>query len=232
MRALAQWILGLKVTIIDTDYVECDNKGMARAFNQQIKLGISNMIRGLLANELREQQHIFYSSLQKKEHGDGSLWSLNVIALFINFSLSCWNFRCEAVHSITELTSEKRLRSECETLFIELKSNHSNLPPTYQHLLNRNKHFFSNAPIPNLQSWLRRVNVSLNTHRQSCQQKSTDIRTWLCRKVRDDCSNGTTSTTECEQNAYELEDPFQCPSITTLPFIPSQSILPETHDFF
>ena len=222
MRSLAQWIMGVPVPYIDlNDVPDQHNKNMAKAFNIQIRLGISNMVRGLLANELKNQQSVYYSLLEKKEHGDGSMWPRKVILLMLTFTQACWKFRCEAVHTITESNAENRLRSECETLYFQLKTDTSSLPFQYSHFLNRHNQFFKTAPIPNLWSWLRSINIGLKMQNDLTATNTMDIRAWLYKN----------QVEEKRANDSYVQEIDQYPSVTTLPFIPSQNALPETDEF-
>ena len=141
------------------------------------------------------------------------MWSRRVIALFLQFSMSCWRYRCELFHFINVNTAEKNLRYECTQLLYSLSREKNRIHPNYWHLLNRKNAYFENARISNLQSWLRRVQLGITKQVQVEKTNITDIRKWLTCNINVENSNDTNDSNPHTQNELRNDEYLRTPPI-------------------
>ena len=213
MRILHQWINSFPTPYMNLDHLRGFDLEVAEAMNSQIKLGVTNMVRGIIPWKLQECQRKYYSTIPKKENGDGSIWSRRVIALFLQFSMSCWKYRCELFHFNNVNTAEKNLRYECTQLLYSLSRDKNRLHPNYWHLLSRKNAYFENARISNLQSWLRRIQLGITKQIQVEKTNITDIRKWLTRTINVENSNDTNDSNPQTQNELRNDEYLRTPPI-------------------
>ena len=182
IRSIHQWVAGLTPKKIPMEALPDHDQDVAIAFNEQLDLGVSNMLRGILTYKINDCQIKYYASLPDKRNGDGSSWSKQLISHLINFSISIWKFRCDQVQESKIFTAEGRMRNECRKLYTEIRTNKSIIPASFRYLLQKDYKFFSRGSIQSIKSWLRRINIGIKQQEHQ-SSKNHDIRTWLTKKI-------------------------------------------------
>lgn len=90
---------------------ETDSLGIMtkKAWQEQRKIGWSNLIKGRMSKQWGKAQQIYYSqhpTLSQKKLYNKNYWTSKTIQSFINFSLQLWNSRCDILHG-EELKDKK-----------------------------------------------------------------------------------------------------------------------------
>ena len=150
MRIILQWSNGFTVKPIPINNHE---KEACQAINDQIKVGVGNMMKGILVWRLSTVQQTFYLSIRNFQ-SKGETWSKKLIQLFFQISHAIWCTRCDKVSESANVSYEDRIRQECSTMMIKLRQSPTSLPVQFRHLLNRKPHFTKTATTRALTSWL------------------------------------------------------------------------------
>ena len=111
MRVLKQWFLSYSIPKINIAHVQEMNIGIAEAINDQITIGIDNLVRGVISWKIGIVQQQFYDTVSKKMNGDGQMWARRVIDSLLSMTHRIWKQRCELVNNTLEMSYEKRLRN-------------------------------------------------------------------------------------------------------------------------
>ena len=229
-RILLQWTNGYDVSKINLSNLPDEMKQPAQAINSQIDLGASNMIRGIISWKMATAQSTYYKTLQKKAQGDGSMWARRFVSLLLSFTMDCWRYHCDAIHSKEENSAEGRVRTKCKDLLYKLQRDNSTLHTNYLHLLNREYSFFESARISTLDSWIRRIELGIQKKLDNKISKISDIRSWLHTPKHTTNENQSTERSQTVRTIQTSETNVpissnENESFLLTPFIPCQSIV-------
>jgi len=177
LAAIQQWCQGYEVRLPkgDSRYPEINE-----AFRDQIHLGIGNMLCGVISHKFGEVQQRYYDELEvDKKRLTKHEWNTTIIRALLQFSESMWTQRCKYVHEESDKTMQMQTRN------IAWKIKHMILQAPWmirsadRHLLKRDKKFFQQGSIINVQGWINRIQISIDiavNHEQTTRQ---DIRKWI-----------------------------------------------------
>ena len=225
MRILLQWTNCFPVPLISQPNSPNET---VYTINEQIKLGIGNMLRGILVWRLGTVQNKYYRS-QRNFKSTGDQWIRRLTQFFFTFSHDMWKCRCDEIAATTESTYENHIRNECTSLLIKLSSKPHSLPVSYRYLIDKPRHFTSKATTRALQSWLQRIKIGLQKAKDGNLRSTSDIRNWFIPKKKtsvddtheeDEISFDTTTIFE---PISDLSIPPTIFTVPYLPYIPHQS---------
>ena len=83
----------------------------------------------------------------------------------LTFSRKIWKRRCDLIAAANEDTYEARIRNNCESLYLQLKSDSSTLPSSHRYLIHKHPTFFHQRNPRRLQSWLTQVQLAINSRK-------------------------------------------------------------------
>jgi len=156
MSMLFQWVGGFSTTEFAASENQSVNK-LNAAFNEQVKIGVRNCFRGLLAKGIIALQEEHYATITAKKKNNIERWSRQVIQKLLTISMETWRHRCELVHEKEASVIETTTRTAAYDLCMKLKPRSWSLPSASRHLLDREKDFFVKSKIRDVSGWLRRV---------------------------------------------------------------------------
>ena len=222
MRIILQWTNKFPVTTIP---LADENIDSIVAINEQIRIGVNNMIRGVIGWRLGSvQQNYFRSKQNFKSTGDA--WVRKLTQFFFTFSHDIWKYRCDKVSESTESTYEAQIRKDCDSLLFTLSKNPTSLPVKYRYLLHRPSHFTSKATTRALQSWLTRVQQGLKMAKEGTHRSTSDIRNWFSSSQpspeKPPAAEEIVFTTESSDNEDSCTDITIC-TVPLLPYVPYQT---------
>ena len=171
---IRKWIQGypIRITVAEN---EIDN-----AINDQIRLGVENMRKGIISEKLRAVQENYYSSIDcNKKYFTGDYWAKRVIIELMTFSKEMWLKRCEIVHELDTHTLNKRTRMKARELFLRLKQSPWNLMAEDRKLLERKLLYFETTHLGNINSWIKRINVALYNKAIMEKKSQMNLRNWI-----------------------------------------------------
>ena len=174
LRIILQWTNGFQVSLCDTS-TPCETHS---AINDQITIGVGNLLRGILVWRMATAQNTYFRS-QRNFKSQGNTWARSVTKLLFTFSHDIWCHRCTHLADNANVSYEDRLRNSCNTMLINLKKNPTSLPLTFRHLLDRKQNFTTTATSRSLTSWLNRINLGLERARSGQSRSHSDIRNWF-----------------------------------------------------
>ena len=179
LRLILQFTNRFPVTPIQ----ECTgNPEAVLGINEQIKLGIGNLLRGILAWRLGDAQQIYYRS-KNNFQSTGDSWTRKLTQFFFSCSHAIWTNRCDKIASTTEMSYEDSTRHQCSSLLFRLTRNPHQLPVNDRHLIHRKSSFTKTASIRALTSWASRVKLGLERARTGQKNSTSDIRNWFNTKA-------------------------------------------------
>ena len=176
MRILRQWFASFPVPKLNMDHMQDVELDVAEAINDQISIGVDNFVRGLFSWKIGTVQNKFYVTIVKKLNGDGKMWTRKMMDFLLNMTHKIWKQRCELVNTTLNQSYEARFRNECTTLYISLQSKKRDFPVMFRYLLERDKHYFQQAKLSAIKSWMRRVQLAVKELERKTQCE--DIRKW------------------------------------------------------
>lgn len=149
------------------------------AFNQQLRLGITNLLRGMILRKIVSLQQSYISTYRVKTNNVVS-WGRNLIKSLHQFNTSIWNYRCDVAHKASRTIMEKHTRHQARKLLQYLQRDpHNKLPYEKRSLLHKPLSFFSTTTLQNIQSWVYRANLVLDMQSEKMKVGVSDIQDWL-----------------------------------------------------
>ena len=159
------------------------------AFRSQQHIGIRNLFRGLIANDIVFLQKEHYVKNTHKKHNTIESWCKKVGTKLVTISIELWKNRCEIVHETESGTIEKNTRNNAYDLLLKMKRAPWSLPSASRHLLEREQDFFRTAAFHDVSGWLRRIQYGIQEMETSEKRGSTDIRIWALKSMSTNMSN-------------------------------------------
>jgi len=177
MAAILQWTQDFEVSMPPRDYHHDD---INAAFRDQRILGIENMFCGIISHKFGDIQQSYYDQLQlDKKRLTKHEWNVTLIRELLKFSEAMWERRCKFVHEESELSMEMQTRSLAWKLQHMVRNSPWMIRHDDAHLLSRDRNFFQTGSIINVQSWVQRMQISMDIQENHEQATRQDIRKWV-----------------------------------------------------
>jgi len=196
-RVIQQFCGGYGISEIKLPRPESRNKifkGMIVALDEQEKkLGIGNMMFGVISTRFRECRALYYKKKSFGRNYTATQWGKWFIRSLLELSLKLWTNRCDILHEEKKGTMEGRLRSLAEKWLIQLRANPTMIPTASRFLLNRSPTYFQKGDIRSVTAWVGRMENELREAK--IERNTSDIRRWL--NLPNQNENKNTVRTEC-----------------------------------
>lgn len=112
------------------------------AFGIQNRLGIRNMLRGLVCTQISDLQNEWYQENKHEKRNNQAKWDMTIRKELILLASDLWTHRCKIVHEENEQIVEQYTRTCAYDLQVKLQRLPWSLPSASRHLLDQDKDFF------------------------------------------------------------------------------------------
>lgn len=209
-RIIYQFSSNFPVTMIPCPASATDElKKKITLMNNQIEMGVPNLLSGLLHRDLSDIQQQHLQNLRQAKRPNISSWNRSIILFFLVYSQSIWKFRSDVLYNEALFTRETLLRDQAVALLTSLRHTPFRLPNQSRNLLNRSTDYLKTSYLRNVISWTNRVNAALEDQSFNEKTSSTDIRTWIYSGnilSRDQCTRLRDVDTWYDPHAYDSDN--------------------------
>ena len=136
------------------------------------------MFCGLIAFDLSSTQELHYRATRANKSLTGKTWSKKFIRYLLQVTKSLWKKRCEIMNVCAEKNVDHKIRSDCKSLYYQLKLSKL-LPYNFSYLLEKTPAFFTTAKPQALNSWMRKIKLGMAQIDKGSVNVKSDIRSWL-----------------------------------------------------